>query len=107
MPWKAPELFTLEGKHTTASDVYSLGIVLWEISSCILPYLEVDDETQIMGHVSSGGRLSIYNNNENIIAISLYNEIIVNCWAQSAPDRPTSSEVAKSLQEALRLLVAK
>ena len=97
VPWKAPELFKLGGKHTSASDVYSLGIVLWEISSCKLPFLEADDEIQICIHVSSGGRLPLDNENTP----SFYNDIIEKCWAPNASDRPTSFQVVQYLKEAL------
>ena len=99
MPWKAPELFKLGGKHTTASDVYSLGIVLWEISSCKLPFLEAEDEIQIIAHVSTGGRLPL----DNEKTPSYYNDIIENCWAQNASDRPTASQVVDYLKDALNL----
>ena len=103
VPWKAPELFKLGGKHTTASDVYSLGIVLWEISTCQLPFLEAEDEIQISTHVSTGGRLPL----DNEKTPSYYNDIIGKCWAQNASDRPTASQVVQYLKEALVLFNSK
>ena len=95
VPWKAPELFKKGGKHTNASDVYSLGIVLWEISSCQLPFHDADDETQIIAHVSSGDRLPLDDNTP-----SYYNEIIEKCWAHNVSDRPTAFQVVQFLKEA-------
>ncbi|CAF4894089.1 unnamed protein product, partial [Rotaria sp. Silwood1] len=34
--WKAPELLRIE-RHTEASDVYALGVVLWELGMCTIP----------------------------------------------------------------------
>ena len=99
VPWKAPELF-IGGKHTTSSDVYSLGIVLWEISSCKLPFLDKEDEFHIVAHVSSGKRLPLDNNDTP----SYYNDIIEKCWAQNESDRPTASQVVDDLKKALDLL---
>lgn len=40
--WTAPEILNREGKWTEKSDVYSLGLVFYEILSCKMPFEEVD-----------------------------------------------------------------
>ncbi|CAF4573988.1 unnamed protein product [Rotaria sp. Silwood1] len=57
LPWKAPELLKM-GKHTEASDVYALGIVLWELATGCEPY-EESDESTISAFVQRGDRLDI------------------------------------------------
>ncbi|CAF1081790.1 unnamed protein product [Adineta steineri] len=42
LPWKAPELFTIHGNHTKASDVYAMGVVLWELATGCEPYANTD-----------------------------------------------------------------
>ena len=51
--WWAPEVF-LTIEHTKESDIWSLGVLMWEV--CTLggsPYNNVDD---IMGYINSGKR---------------------------------------------------
>ena len=40
--WMAPELFKLRPVYSQKSDIYSLGITFWELSSRKLPYIGVD-----------------------------------------------------------------
>jgi serine/threonine protein kinase len=40
--WSAPEVQS-DGKYTTASDVYSFGIVLWELLAWELPFSGLND----------------------------------------------------------------
>ena len=40
--WKAPELLKGE-KNTRASDVYSMGMIYWELLTRKIPYAESDD----------------------------------------------------------------
>ncbi|CAF0825655.1 unnamed protein product [Adineta steineri] len=45
LPWKAPELFTEHRNHTKASDVYAMGVVLWELATGCKPYANIDVST--------------------------------------------------------------
>ena len=58
IPWKAPELLKITGKHTTESDVYALGIVFWELATGSEPYEEQDNPT-ISTLVRLGERMEI------------------------------------------------
>ena len=42
--WMAPELFDDEPKMTTASDIYSFGMVLWELLTRKLPYTKANNQ---------------------------------------------------------------
>ncbi|CAF1209362.1 unnamed protein product [Adineta steineri] len=86
LPWKAPELLRI-ARHTEASDVYALGIVLWELATGYEPYEDADDST-ISAFVRGGDRLDI-----PIDVPESFAKLIVNAWAQEPKQRPTCQEL--------------
>lgn len=54
--WMAPEALNF-GKYTTANDVWSFGVLMWEIFSFgAIPYLSHSNQ-QVIVYVNRGGRL--------------------------------------------------
>ncbi|CAF1000039.1 unnamed protein product [Adineta steineri] len=91
--WKAPELFVMHGKHTTASDVYAIGVVLWELATGREPYADMD-VSMIYVCVSQGQRVAIPSN-----VPSSFAELISKAWAQEPKKRPTCQELLNSIKE--------
>ncbi|KAK6755397.1 hypothetical protein RB195_014020 [Necator americanus] len=90
--WMPPEAF-LDGLFTTQTDVWSFGVVLWEISSFgMLPYFGVDN-FDVMGLVTNGGRLDAPSN----VPIELQ-EVMRNCWNTKADERPSFSKIVATLE---------
>uniref|UniRef100_A0A183GG31 receptor protein-tyrosine kinase n=1 Tax=Heligmosomoides polygyrus TaxID=6339 RepID=A0A183GG31_HELPZ len=90
--WMPPEAF-LDGIFTTQTDVWSFGVVLWEISSFgMLPYFGVDN-FDVMGLVTNGGRLDP----PSTVPIELHN-LMRSCWNTKADDRPSFMEVVSTLE---------
>jgi proto-oncogene tyrosine-protein kinase ROS len=57
--WMAPELFK-ELKFTTKSDIWSFGVVVWEIMTLgKQPYLGMDND-EVIKHIRKGGSLEIH-----------------------------------------------
>ena len=94
--WRAPELFKRSAIPTPAADVYSLGMLLWELASRQLPYSDAADEITVMGWIKDGEQEKIPDNCPKALA-----EIIQSCWM--APEkRPTAIEVAKGIEVAMK-----
>ena len=93
--WKAPELFKINGKCSTASDIYALGITFWEIASRTLPYQAASGDADLVrGWVKDGER-------EEIPAGTppQFGMLIRRCWAQRAEDRPAIEKVAQTMRD--------
>jgi hypothetical protein len=92
--WMAPEL--LEGKRSYDNkvDVYSYGIVLFEILTQMLPWFELGKNlflTVLEDAVLSGRRPAIP---ESVVCPDeQYIELMEKCWAQQGRDRPPFSVV--------------
>ncbi len=91
-PWMAPELFGLRPKFSKASDVYALGMVLWELASRELPYNEVADPVEIRDAVRDGEREELPSDCPYAFA-----QLIQLCWTQKREERPSARLAAESL----------
>ncbi len=92
--WRAPELFKRSAVATPMTDVYSLGMILWEIVTRQLPFNDAADEVTVMGWIKDGEQEKIPENCPPALA-----EIIQACWA--APEkRPTAQDIVMRLKQA-------
>jgi sterile alpha motif and leucine zipper containing kinase AZK len=94
LQWTAPELLRL-GRHTTKSDVYALGIVLWELASGEIPFKGAS-ESIINAFVKAGDRLEIPRDTPVEFAA-----LITQAWAQDPLQRPSCQEMITSIMQVL------
>uniref|UniRef100_G1PFZ5 Tyrosine-protein kinase receptor n=1 Tax=Myotis lucifugus TaxID=59463 RepID=G1PFZ5_MYOLU len=94
--WMAPESLK-DGIFTTHSDVWSFGVVLWEIVTLAeQPYQGLSNE-QVLKFVMDGGVL------EELESCPLQlQELMSRCWQQNPRLRPTFTHILDSIQEELR-----
>ncbi|RHZ81885.1 hypothetical protein Glove_117g124 [Diversispora epigaea] len=88
------ELFSTIGKNKS-SDIFSLGIILWEISSGNSPFeMESSSKFDLLKNIIKGKR-------EMAIpgAPHKYKEIYSDCWKHNTNSRPDISQVVKNLSE--------
>ena len=90
IPWRAPEVKS--GIFLQASDVYSYGIVLWELVTRKLPWEGVDMVT-VVSEVRKGKRPEIPSN-----CLPLIQNLIERCWAAEPRYRPTFHEIIEILK---------
>ena len=85
--WEAPEVINNDFYNEKA-DVYSYGILLWEIMSGDVPFRGLNQMQVAMGVVGNGIRPPIPNNCSPKIA-----KLIKSCWDQDPNKRPYMSQV--------------
>lgn len=97
LPWTAPEIFSAKG-YTVKADVYSFGIVLWEIMTRSAVYKGMNKPDIIMGVTKGTLRPPIPPYCHPDIA-----KLMVQCWDQNPDNRPTFEEIVQRLEE-IRLI---
>eukprot|EP00056_Hartaetosiga_gracilis_P004234 m.72777 g.72777 ORF g.72777 m.72777 type:complete len:1317 (+) comp11755_c0_seq2:109-4059(+) len=96
IPWTAPEILEHQ-PYSLPVDVYSFGIVMWEVLSRELPYDDLRFVHQIRDHVLRGGRPDI--SEEMWEDEEEYLNLACACWDRSPNARPTFSKVEKDLAQ--------
>lgn len=88
LPWMAPELFKMGGKHNEKTDVFAFAVTLWEISTARVPFDDQDNQASLHIWVTNGQRENIPNDCPPIIK-----QIIERCWDGNPDVRPSMTEV--------------
>eukprot|EP01130_Rhizamoeba_saxonica_P013825 TRINITY_DN5942_c0_g1_i1.p1 TRINITY_DN5942_c0_g1~~TRINITY_DN5942_c0_g1_i1.p1 ORF type:complete len:739 (+),score=139.65 TRINITY_DN5942_c0_g1_i1:112-2217(+) len=92
IPWLSPEIFSGEG-YTRKADVYSYGIVIWEILTQNEPYHGKNKPEIILG-VQEGNRPEI----PEYVPDEL-NHLITSCWDNDPEKRYPFNTIIKLLQD--------
>lgn len=91
--WTAPETIDSAGSYTLSSDVWSFGILMWEIfSSGLLPYPGLNNN-ETTEQVLDGYRLKSPDDTPE----SCYS-LMLNCWEKNPTKRRNFDEIVKELQ---------
>lgn len=94
--WTAPEA-ALYNRFTTKSDVWSFGILLYELVTYgRVPY-EGMTNTQILEKVEKGYRIALPNNLDSL------SSIMMDCWRKNPSDRPTFESLYFTLDDEIIL----
>eukprot|EP00040_Diaphanoeca_grandis_P027807 m.159107 g.159107 ORF g.159107 m.159107 type:complete len:1241 (+) comp31120_c0_seq2:330-4052(+) len=96
MLWMAPEILDGSTHYGKASDVYSYGIILWELLTRRLPWDEIQSKppffsTDLLSAVTSGKRPDIPDSCPDD-----YRELVKMCWDSDAEVRPPFAMVTLS-----------
>lgn len=103
--WMAVECLS-GGKATEASDVFSFGVIMWEMMTFSIPWTGYTNPWIIVRTICDGGRLEIPSkdnvaggaDSKNYRGYDSYVALMEKCWAQQAADRPDFSAVVAALK---------
>ncbi|CAG8598294.1 17239_t:CDS:1 [Racocetra fulgida] len=91
LPFIAPEV--LKGKeYTQASDIYSFGIIMWMLSSCIRPFCQVPHDSELAMKICNGYRPEIVDGTPEV-----FSTLMKRCWDNDPLKRPKASELSDIL----------
>ncbi|RHZ58761.1 hypothetical protein Glove_368g22 [Diversispora epigaea] len=87
IPYMAPELF--KGKpYTFASDIYSLGMILWELTTGHKPFYDQEHGTNLIYDILDGKRPEITKDTPEC-----WENLMKKCWHHDPSQRPTIDEI--------------
>lgn len=96
--WRAPEAYYEPG-FSYASDIYSLGLLIWCIKTRLDPYEKVNDPHLLMYSINNGERLSLddHDHQGDIKLPNQIDDIITACWDQNPNKRLTINDLDEKL----------
>ncbi|GBC38162.1 kinase-like domain-containing protein [Rhizophagus irregularis DAOM 181602=DAOM 197198] len=89
----APEIFkgTAFSKN---SDVYSMGMVMWELTSGYKPFANIEHNTSLIDDIINGTRPEITDDTPDC-----FGNLIKSCWHYNPTDRPSISDICKTIDD--------
>ena len=99
--WMPLEVLEGNNKITTKSDVWSYGVLMWELTTRgLIPYKDIcSTQSEVKQLLKRGNRLP-----RPPYCPELIYSIMLSCWYKVPEERPTFAEVLTKMLEALRLL---
>ncbi|RHZ87619.1 hypothetical protein Glove_33g65 [Diversispora epigaea] len=94
LPYIAPEVLSGDEEYTKAADVYSYGIIAYEIVVGIPPYPDIPHNKDLAMKICDGLRPKIPFHIPKIIT-----RMIMRCWDARVIQRPTFKELNNELQK--------
>ena len=95
--WMAPEVINCQ-KYTTKADVYSYGIIIWEICTREMPYEYINDKETILY------RVCFKNERPNLKRLGndtpeKLKDLMIKCWDHDPNKRPGFDNVIQCIEE--------
>lgn len=94
--WMAPEVFE-SSRYSEKCDVFSFGIVLWEVLAREQPFKEIESTFSILWKVHKGNRPPLIDGCPKPIE-----RLMTSCWDKNPAQRPAMSDVVEVVTELCR-----
>ncbi|RHZ85091.1 hypothetical protein Glove_71g126 [Diversispora epigaea] len=94
LPYIAPEVLSGDEEYTKAADVYSFGIIAYEMITGFPPYPDIPHDEDLAIKICNGLRPKIPFNTPKLIT-----RMIMRCWDARVKHRPTFKELFDELRE--------
>ncbi|RHZ73759.1 hypothetical protein Glove_229g52 [Diversispora epigaea] len=94
LPYIAPEVLSGDEEYTKAADVYSFGIIAYEMVTGFPPYPNIPHDKDLAMKICNGLRPKIPFHTPKLIT-----RTIMRCWDARIPHRPTSEELWSELDQ--------
>ncbi|RHZ80052.1 hypothetical protein Glove_139g5 [Diversispora epigaea] len=94
LPYIAPEVLSGDEEYTKAADVYSFGIIAYEIVTGFPPYPDIPHDEDLAVKICNGLRPKIPFHTPKSIT-----RMIMRCWDARVTYRPTSEELREELYD--------
>jgi serine/threonine protein kinase len=91
--WRAPELLKKGASYSKEADVYSAGVILWQLLARVTPFKGKD--LQYIEECTSQGKRDPIPTNYPLS----FQQIIKRCWDLNPTNRPTAMQAMQSLEE--------
>ncbi|RHZ79199.1 hypothetical protein Glove_151g90 [Diversispora epigaea] len=92
LPYIAPEVLSGDEEYTKAADVYSFGIIAYEIVTGFPPYSDIPHDKDLAMKICNGLRPKIPFHTPKLIT-----RMIMRCWDTRVTHRPTFKELRDEL----------
>ncbi|RIA80179.1 kinase-like domain-containing protein [Glomus cerebriforme] len=93
IPYVAPEIFN-GTKFSKASDVYGLGMIMWECTTGCKPFADVEHDHTLIYKILNGKRPEITRDTPECFA-----NLMKRCWEFDPTKRPSIHEVCRTLDD--------
>ncbi|CAG8639528.1 12194_t:CDS:2, partial [Racocetra persica] len=89
----AGEILRFQSPYSQAGDIYSLGIILWELICGIPAFSNRSHCVSLIKDICNGLRPTICH-----FAPPAYNDLLRRCWDQNPSERPNINEILNSIK---------
>ncbi|PKY25565.1 kinase-like protein [Rhizophagus irregularis] len=93
IPYIAPEIFN-GAAFSKESDVYSLGMIMWELTTGCKPFANVEHNFSLIYEIIDGKRPEITSDTPECFA-----NLMKKCWDSEPSKRPTTDEIKVIFEE--------